>query len=124
MQEQKISKTITSALAYIEDAIDSQDKGNEEEVIQLTWRAASDLEYMLFLFSLRHTEKNRNKSWKLPPSKQPKTESLLESTQELLKEATKHVEAEDFKKVHKKVWIARGQLLRIHDMFEKKKRKK
>jgi hypothetical protein len=123
MQTQKISKTVTSALAYIEDAIDTQAKGNEEKVMQLTWRAASDLEYGLFLFSLRRPEENQSSSWKLPSIKQPKTESLLASTQELLKEAAKSFEADDFKEAHKKMWMARGQLLRIHDFFEKKQRK-
>ncbi len=121
MQIQKISKTVASALAHIEDAILAQAKGNEEKVMQLTWRAASDLEYGLFLFSLKHSEESS--SWKLPPIKQPKIESLLASTQELLKEATKSLEADDLKEAHKKAWIARGQLLRIHDFFEKKQRK-
>jgi len=123
MQIQKISKTVTSALAYIEDAILAQAEGNEEKVMQLTWRAASDLEYGLFLFSLRHPEETRSSSWKLPPIKQPKIESLLASTQDLLKEATKSLEADNLKEAHKKTWIARGQLLRIHDFFEKKQRK-
>jgi len=122
MQIQKISKTITSALAYIEEAIDKQAEGNEEKVMQLTWRAASDLEYGLFLFSLRHPEENRSSSWKLPPIKQPKIESLLASTQDSLEEAAKSLEADDLKEAHKKMWIARGQLLRIHDLFEKKQR--
>jgi len=123
MQIQKISNTVASALAHIEDAIDPQAEGNEEKVMQLTWRAASDLEYGLFLFSLKCPEETRSSSWKLPPIKQPKIESLLASTQELLKEATKRFEADDLKEAHKKVWIARGQLLRIHDFFEKKQRK-
>ena len=122
MQIQKISKTITSALAYIEEAIDKQAEGNEEKVMQLTWRAASDLEYGLFLFSLRHPEETRSSSWKLPPIKQPKIESLLASTQDSL-EAAKSLEADDLKEAHKKMWTARGQLLRIHDFFEKKQRK-
>jgi len=123
MQTQKISKTLTSALAYLEDAIDQQAKGNEKKVMQLTWRAASDLEYGLFLISLKCSEETRSSSWKLPPIKQPKIESLLASTQDLLKEATKSLEADDHKEAHKKMWTARGQLLRIHDFFEKKQRK-
>jgi len=122
MQIQKISKTVASALAYIKDAIDPQSKGNIEKVMQLTWRAASDLEYGLFLFSLKHSEE-RSSSWKLPPIKQPKIESLLASTQDILEEAAKSLEADDLKEAHKKTWIARGQLLRIHDFFEKKQRK-
>jgi len=105
MQIQKISKTVASALAYLEDAIVAQAKGNEEKVMQLTWRAASDLEYGLFLFSLRYPEETRSSSWKLPPIKQPKIDSLLASTQDFLEEATKSLEADDLKEAHKKAWI-------------------
>jgi non-homologous end joining protein Ku len=123
MQTQKISKTVASALAYIKDTIDPQAKGNIEKVMQLTWRAASDLEYGLFLFSLRYPEETRSSSWKLPPIKQPKIDSLLASTQDILEETAKSLEADDLKEAHKKMWIARGQLLRIHDLFEKKQMK-
>ena len=121
MPIKKTLKAVASALEYLEDAADAQTKGEEVKVIQLTWRAASDLEYALFLFSLKSPEETRSSSWKLPPIKQPKIESLLASTQELLKEATKSLEADDLKEAHKKLWIARGKLLRIHDFFEKKR---
>ncbi len=120
---QKISKAVTSALTFLEDSVDVHAKGDEEKVIQLTWRAASNLEYGLFLFSLIHQEETRRSSWKLPKIKQPEIESLLVSTQNLLREAAKSLEADDLKEAHKKTWIARGQLLRIHDFFEKKQRK-
>jgi hypothetical protein len=122
MKRQKLSKTVTSALAYIEDASLAQAEGNEEKVTQLTWRAASDIEYGLFIFSLKHS-KERGSSWKLPPVKQPKIEFLLAATQNSLEEAAKRLEAGDIKEAHKKMWIARGQLLRIHDFFEKKQKK-
>lgn len=114
---------MTSALTFLEDSVDVHAKGDEEKVIQLTWRAASNLEYGLFLFSLIHQEETRRSSWKLPKIKQPEIESLLVSTQNLLREAAKSLEADDLKEAHKKTWIARGQLLRIHDFFEKKQRK-
>jgi len=120
MQVQKISKTVTSALTYLEDSIEAHAKGDENKVIQLTWHAASDLEYGLFLFSLIYSEETRSSSWKLSPSKQPEIESLLASTQNLLREAAKSLEADDLKEAYKKTWMARGQLLRIHDFFEKK----
>ncbi|UCC57939.1 MAG: hypothetical protein JSW14_06140 [Candidatus Bathyarchaeum sp.] len=120
MQVQKISKAVTSALAYLEASIEVYAKGDEKKVIQLTWHAASNLEYGLFLFTLIHHDETRRTSWKLPPSKQHKTEALLTSTQTLLQEATKSLKASDLKEAYKKTWLARGQLLRIHDFFEKK----
>jgi len=123
MQMKTILKTITSALAYLEDSVNVHTTVDDSRVMQLTWRAASDLEYALFLFSLRRPEETRSSSWKLPLVKQPKIESLLASTQDLLKEAAKSLEADDVKEAYKKMWIARGQLLRIHDFFEKKQKK-
>lgn len=123
MQVEKISETVASALAYLEDSIEAHVKGDENRVNQLTWHAASDLEYGLFLFFLIYPEENRNSSWKLPPSKQPEIESLLASTQNLLQDAADSLEAENLKEAYKKTWLARGQLLRIHDWFEKKQKK-
>ena len=123
MHVQKISKAVTSALTYLKDSIEAYMKGDESKVIQLTWHAASDLEYGLFLFSLMHYDETRSSSWKLPQSKQPEIESLLAATQTLLQETAKSLEANDLKEAYKKSWLARGQLLRIHDFFEKKERK-
>jgi hypothetical protein len=123
LRKQKLLNAITSALTYIESSIDIQAKGNQEMVIHLTWRAASELEYGLFLFSLRYPEHAESSLWKLPSIKQPKMESLLDSTKELLREATQSLEADDLEEAYKKTWIARGQLLRVHDSFEKKWKK-
>jgi hypothetical protein len=123
MQVQKISKAVTSALTYLEASIEAYAKGDENKVIQLIWHAASDLEYGLFLFSLINHDETPSSSWKLPQSKKPETESLLASTQALLQEAAKNLEANDLKEAYKKTWIARGQLLMVHDFFEKKERK-
>ena len=122
MQVQKISKTVTAALTYIEDSREAHAKSDENKVIDMTWHAASDLEYGLFLFSLLHQDETRSSSWKLPSSKQPEIESLLASSQNLLREAAESLEADDHREAYKKTWIARGQLLRIHDFFEKKQR--
>ena len=123
MQVQKISKALTSALTYLEASIEAYAEGYENKVIQMTWHAASDLEYGLFLFSLIYHDEAPSSSWKLPPYKQPKTEAFLTSTQTLLQEAMKSLEADDLKEAYKKTWLARGQLLRINDFFEKKERK-
>jgi hypothetical protein len=122
MQVQKISKAVTSALTYLEASIEAYAKGDENKVIQLIWHAASDLEYGLFLFSLINHDETPSSSWKLLQPKQPETESLLASTQALLQEAAKNLEANDLKEAYKKTWIARGQLLMVHDFFEKKER--
>lgn len=119
MHVQKISKTVTSALAYLEYAIDSQ--AELSEVIMLIWKAASDLEYGLFLFSL--TDPETSSSWKLPPSKQTEIKFLFTSTRKFLKDGLESLNADSLREAHKKIWLARGQLLKIHDFYEKNRRK-
>jgi hypothetical protein len=119
MDGQKISTAVASALSYLEDAIVSQ---VESEAVLLTWKAASDLEYGLFLFSLEDSE-NRSSSWRLSSSKQNEIDSLLVSTRKLLQEASESLRADRLKEAHKKVWLARGQLLKIHDFYEKNRGK-
>ena len=99
-------------------------KKNETKVMQLTWRAASDLEYALFLFSLIHQDETESSSWKPDSgSKQLEIGPLLISAQDLLKEAKDSFEAEEPHEAHKKTWMARGHLLKVHDFLEKKQRK-
>jgi hypothetical protein len=119
MVVQKIFTVVASALACLEDAIGSQ---VEREVVMLVWRAASDLEYGLFLFSLLDPESKRS-SWRLPVSKQTEIGSLLVSARKFLQEASKGLKADDLIEAHKKTWLARGQLLKIHDFYEKNRRK-
>jgi hypothetical protein len=122
MDLQKISKSIISALENLRKATEAQIKKNEKEVMLLTWKASSDLEYGLFLFGLYRQEENRSSSWKLPISKQPKIESILKKTQEMLKVAEKNFELENLEEAYKNMWIAKGELLRINDLFEKKRK--
>ena len=122
MQLQDISKTIISAVEYLRKAADANIKEDEKKVMWLTWRASSDLEYGLFLFGLYYQEENKSSSWRLPISKQSKIDSLIESTKEILKEVEKKIELENLEEAYKKMWIAKGQLLRVHDLFEKKRK--
>ncbi len=122
MQLQDISQTIISALEYLRKGTDVNIKENEKEIKWLTWRASCDLEYGLFLFGLYYKEENKSRSWKLPASKQSKIESLIESTQEILQEAIQYFKLENLEEAYKKMWMAKGQLLRIHDLFEKKRK--
>ena len=89
MSIKKIEKAVASALAYLKDAVDAEAKGDEDKVMQLTWRAASDLEYGLFLFALKSIKETRSSSWRLPASKQPEIELILTSAKDLLKKQQK-----------------------------------
>ena len=124
MKKENIFKAITLAIAYLEDSIEIFVQDNEKKAASLAWQAASDLEYALFLFSLMHQDETERPSWKLnSKSKQVEIEPLLSSARDLLKEAKNSFEEDEFHEAHKKTWMARGQLLRVHDLLEKKLRK-
>ena len=124
MKQENIFKAIMSAIAYLEDSMEALVEKDEKKVAHFAWRAASDLEYALFLFSLMHQDETESPSWKLnPKSKQLEIEPLLISAQDLLKEARNRFEANEVHEAHKKTWIARGQLLKFHDLLEKRLRK-
>jgi len=124
MNQENIFKAITSAIAYLEDSMEALAKKDEKKVAHFAWRTASDLEYALFLFSLMHQDENESSSWKLDPhKKQVEIGPSLISAQDLLKEAKNSFEADELHEAHKKTWMARGHLLRVHDFLEKKRRK-
>jgi len=122
MHKEKIVKAVDSAMAYLINAVDSHTKGNEEKVVNLTWKASSDLEYALFLFAFESPKKILKSSWKLS-SKQTDIESILVFTLKTLKEAVKNLDRDDLDEAYKKTWISKGQLLKIHELFEKKRKK-
>ncbi len=123
MKSEKILSTITSAISYLEDSMEAFARNKETALMNNLWRAAADLEYALFLFSLKHQDEPRSSSWKLDShSNQSEIEPLLVSTKGLLETAKESIKANDFLEAHKKAWLARGQLLRIHDTFEKKRK--
>lgn len=124
MKQENIFKAITSAMAHLEKSMETPVKTDEKKVAYFAWQAASDLEYALFLFSLIHQDETESSPWKTnPKSKQIEIEQLLISAQDLLKEAKNSFEADELHEAHKKTWTARGELLRVHDLFEKKLRK-
>jgi len=124
MKRENILENITSAINHLEESMKALVEKNQEEVTLLVWKAAADLEHALFLFSLMHQEETLSASWKLnSPSKQVEVGPTLVLAQDLLKEARNSFEAEKFHEAHKKTWMARGYLLRIHEFFEKMRRK-
>jgi hypothetical protein len=124
MKQEDIFKAITFAIAHLEKSMEIIIKKDEKKVAHFAWRAASDLEYALFLFSLMHQDETESSQWKInPKSKQVEIGPLLISAQDLLKEAKNSFEADELHEAHKKTWMARGQLLRVHDLLEKKLRK-
>ena len=122
MEQEKLIKAIASAISNLENSIEALVKRDEKGVLSYVWRAAADSEYTLFLFSLMHREELEGSSWK--SSFHPKKGEVgpaLACAQDLLKEAKESIEANDSHEAHKKTWMARGYLLKVQDIFEKRR---
>jgi len=123
MRLEKLTGAIVSARSHLEDSMKVVSKGTDEEVSGMVWRAAADLEYALFLFSIRHPDASESSSWKVGlRSKDVEVDSVLASTRDLLEEAESKIKAGELGEAHKKTWIARGYLLKLHNFFEKRRK--
>jgi len=123
MKQEKIIESVTSAINHLVGSMKALAKKDEKNLVNLVWRAGADLEYALFLFSLMHQNESESSSWKIDShSKQLETSSILSSVQNMLREAKDNMKAGELPDAHKKTWMARGYLLRVHDTFEKKRK--
>ncbi len=121
--KQKIIEAVKSAINHLESSTQALVNRDENGVAGSVWRAAADLEYANFLFSIIQDE-SESRSWKLDPrSKQVEIEPLLVSAQDLLKEAENVLDVRELHEVYKKTWMARGYLLKIQEILEKRRKK-
>lgn len=122
--QQKIIEALTSAINHLENSMEVLVNKDENGVSGSIWRAAADLEYANFLFSITQNE-TKSRSWKLDlHSKKVEIGSLLVSTQDILKEAKSGLAVGEFREAHKKTWVARGYLLKVQEILEKKRKKR
>jgi hypothetical protein len=123
MNREKILGAITSAMNHLRDSLKLLSNGKEEETFNMVWLASSDLEYSLFLLSLLHPNQAESLSLKhQSSSKQTEKKSALSSALEMLKEAKRSLEREDLVKTQEKTWQARSYLLKVQEIFEKKRK--
>jgi hypothetical protein len=121
--QQKIIEAIKSAINHLESSMKCLVNSDENGVAGAVWRAAADLEYANFLFSVMQDE-SESRSWKLDlRSKQVDIGPLLVSAQDLLREAEIGLDVSELHEVYKKTWIARGYLLKVQEILEKRRKK-
>ena len=121
--EKKITKAVLSAMKHLENSRKSITENNENVLANHVWKASAEVEYALFLFSILQQNEHQNHSWKVDlKSKQLEVAPVIMSTQELLKKAKISFENGDLLEAHKKIWIARGYLLKVQNFLEKKRK--
>jgi hypothetical protein len=118
-QQKSIIEALTSAISHLENSMKALVNRDENRVMASVWKAAADLEYTNFLFSITR-DKLKSSSWKLDlRSKQVEIRPLLVSAQDLIKEAKNDLDADGLLEAYKKTWMARGYLLKVSDIFQK-----
>jgi hypothetical protein len=124
MTKEKITQAIESAINYIENSLKVLEAKDENLLMNMLWHASAELEYALFLFSIQLEDKPESPQLsKGSHQKQLEMDSVLTATQTLLKETEHHVKKDEFDKAYNKVWQVRGDLLRLQEFLEKKRKK-
>ena len=122
-QQKTIIEALTSAISHLENSMKALVNKDENIVTASVWKAAADLEYANFLFSITRDEP-KSSSWKLDlRSKQVEIGPLLVSAQDLIKEAKSDLDSDELPKAYKKTWMARGYLLKVSDILQKAQKK-
>jgi hypothetical protein len=118
-QQKSIIEALTSAISHLENSMKALANRDENRVMASVWKAAADLEYTNFLFSITR-DKPKSSSWKLDlRSKQVEIGPLLVSAQDLIKEAKNDLDADGLLEAYKKTWMARGYLLKVSGILQK-----
>lgn len=121
-QQKNIAEALTSAAGYLENSMKALVNKDENKVMPSVWKAAADLEYANFLFSIPR-DQQKSHPWKLDlRSKQVEVGPLLVSAQDLIKEAKNKLDANGLE-AYKKTWMARGYLLKVSDILQKAQKK-
>jgi len=123
MRREKLVESIASAAEHLEKSMEALVKKDERSMESSVWRAAADVEYALFLFSLTQVEEHESSSWRTNlPSRQAEIGPVLMLAQDLLKEAKGNIDAGDLREARKKTWAARVHLLKARELMEKRRR--
>jgi HSP90 family molecular chaperone len=119
---EKIAKALTSCEAYLEKSVVAV-KSMCEESDNWVWHAAAELEYALFLFSLRNSDEDVTSEWKNGShDRSGSTAKLLNTVQDLIARSKESVASGSWLKAHKYAYVAQSALLRIQREHTRKKR--
>ena len=116
-------------LAYncLEEAIKSATEKKEHNLGELVWKASSELEYSLFLLSMKIGEENLpkiNPSSRFDPKFKGEIGPFLVSIQDLTAEAIKLLKKKLYSEAYEAARAARNGLLRLHTMLERQRKEK
>lgn len=119
---EKISRTLLSALNHLNKSISALKEGDENAFSNDVWHVAAELEYALFLFSLMLGEDRSVPASK--PNPDPKnlpTDAIMSRVKELIQEAQGFLKVGSLLNAHKSVYLARHYLFKVQEGLSRKK---
>lgn len=120
---EKLSKSLDAVTVYLRDSLQALDKKDENSFANSLWHAAAELEYALFMFSMKFQDEGIASKWKPNPElKKAETAELMAEAQSLLTEAEESVGNEKLLEAYRSAYVARHYLLRVQEDLAKKKR--
>ena len=120
--DDKILQSLKSAITYLENSAISLDKKDEKLLADSIWHVAAELEYALFLLSIK--TQNESDTLKLKPSlefKNADVDTMLADVKNLLNEAEEFVLCGRLQDAYKSAYAARHYIFKIKDDLAKKK---
>lgn len=119
---EKIAKALASCEAYLEESIAALKSACEESDSWL-WHAAAELEYALFLFSLKSPDEDVTLNWKTGSyDRSDSAAKLLNTVQNLVVQSKESIAAGNWLQARKYAYAAGSILLRIQREHTRKKR--
>jgi hypothetical protein len=120
---EKVSKALRSATTHLENLIAALNKKDENSLADSLWHVAAELEYALFLFSIKRPNETNMQSLKRNfELKKIGTGSVLAEVKNLLNKAEGLVANEELLDAYKSVYVARHYVFKIQEDLAKKKR--
>jgi len=112
---------------WLEKAIKSAIEKEKNRMGDLIWKASSELEYSLFLLSMKIGEENlpkTNPSSRLDPKFKGEIGPFLVSIQDLIVKAQELLRKKFYSEAYEAARAARNGLLRLHTMLERQRKEK
>lgn len=121
--DEKIFKSLKSAVTYLENSAFALDKKDESLLADNIWHVAAELEYALFLLSIKTQNENDIPELKSNPKfEKADVDSMLIDVKNLLNETEQFVLSGRLQDAYKGAYAARHYIFKIRDDFAKKKR--
>jgi len=120
---EKIMQSIKLSITYLEASISALNQKDGDCFAHNLWRSAEELEYALFLFSMKFQDESDTFKWKPKSGINKRGSGLtLEAAKELLNESRKSMTNGNWLDAYKSAYIARYYLLELQEDLAKKKR--